>query len=131
MYFFFFKKNILYDLSLYPLWKNFLEPPLRTALSNLHLQVFKIYIMLTIQRTPTHRTLLCSDLRYFPQIIRSQFQNCKFVSVSILLIVVCLIISKSSRFILCWLFYGGLQVSNTRYSANIISTIIRRQFQNS
>ena len=84
----FFLKNILYDLSLYPLWKNFLELPLRTALSNLHLQVFKIYIMLTIQRTPTHPTLLCSDLRYFPQIIRSQFQNCKFVSVSILLIVV-------------------------------------------
>ena len=44
--------------------------------------------MLIIQKTPTHRTLLCSDLRSFPQIIRSQFQNCKFVSVSILLIVV-------------------------------------------
>ena len=44
--------------------------------------------MLIFQRTPTHRTLLCSDLRSFPQIIRSQFQNCKFISVSILLIVV-------------------------------------------
>ena len=76
--------NILYD----SLWKKFLEPPLRTAPSNLHLQSSRFYIMLIIQRTPTHRTLLCSDLRYFPQIIRSHFQNCKFVSVSILLIVV-------------------------------------------
>ena len=78
-FFFFLMNNILYD----SLWKKFLEPTLRTAPSNLHLQSSRFYIMLIIQRTPTHRTLLCSDLKSFPQIIRSQFQNCKFVSVSI------------------------------------------------
>ena len=83
-FFVFLMKNILYD----SLWKKFLEPTLRTAPSNLHLQSSRFYIMLIIQRTPTHRTLLCSDLKSFPQIIRSQCQNCKFVSVSILLIVV-------------------------------------------
>ena len=86
-FFFFFMKNILYD----SLRKNFLEPPLRTALSNLHLQVFKIlyYADYSEDSNTPHVTLLrASDLRSFPQIIRSQFQNCKFVSVSILLIVV-------------------------------------------
>ena len=60
MYFFFFKKNILYDLSLYTLWKNFIEPPLRTALSNLHLQVFKIlyYADYSEDSNTAHVTLL-------------------------------------------------------------------------
>ena len=49
-------KNVLYDSP----WKNFLEPPLRTALSNLHLQVFKILYYADYSEDPNtpHVTLL-------------------------------------------------------------------------
>ena len=56
LFIYFLMKNILYD----SLWKNFLEPPLRTALSNLHLQVFKIlyYADYSEDSNTAHVTLL-------------------------------------------------------------------------
>ena len=53
---FFFMKNILYDSLL----EKFLEPPLRTTPSNLHLQVFKIlyYADYSEDSNTPHVTLL-------------------------------------------------------------------------